>query len=46
MKVFSFIDTEKTWFDVKTLCRVCGVSRSSYYEWVAECRDGATVSDH
>ena len=35
MKVFSFIDSQKTEFDVKTLCDVCDVSRSSYYDWAA-----------
>lgn len=35
MKVFSFIDSQKTEFDVKTLCTVCEVARSSYYDWVA-----------
>lgn len=34
MKVYAFIDDHKTEFDVKTLCDVCGVPRSSYYDWV------------
>jgi len=39
VKVFAFIDDQKTDFDVKTLCAVVGVARSSYYEWV-EWRSG------
>lgn len=35
MKVFAFIDAQKTEFDVKTLYRVCSVSRSVFYEWSA-----------
>lgn len=33
VKVFAFIDAQKTDFDVKTLCRVCSVSRSAFYDW-------------
>ncbi|MGH2733762.1 MAG: hypothetical protein ACRDJG_12660 [Actinomycetota bacterium] len=35
MRVYRFIDSQRTDFDVKTLCRVCKVSRSSYYDWAA-----------
>lgn len=35
MKVLAFIDSQKTEFDVKTLCKVCEVPRSSYYDWAA-----------
>ncbi len=35
MKVFAFIDSQKAEFDVKTLCEVCEIPRSSYYEWAA-----------
>jgi hypothetical protein len=35
VKVFSFIDSQKAEFDVKTSCDVVGVARSSYYDWVA-----------
>jgi len=34
VKVFAFIDSQKTDFDIKTLCDVCAVGRSSYYDWV------------
>ncbi|MGH7745155.1 MAG: IS3 family transposase [Acidimicrobiales bacterium] len=33
MRVYRFIDEQKADFDVKTLCRVCEVPRSSYYDW-------------
>ena len=33
MRVYHFIDSQKAEFDVATLCRVCGVSRSTYYDW-------------
>jgi transposase InsO family protein len=35
VKVFAFIDAQRTDFDVKTLCEVCLVSRSAFYDWVA-----------
>ena len=35
MKVFAFIDAQRTDFDVKTLCSVCVVSRSAFYDWAA-----------
>jgi transposase InsO family protein len=40
VKVFSFIDSQKTEFDIKTLCDVCGVPRSSYYDWTAGAATG------
>ncbi len=35
MRVYRFIDSQRTEFDVKTLCRVCEVSRTSFYDWMA-----------
>jgi transposase InsO family protein len=35
VKVFAFIDSQKAEFDIKALCDVCEVPRSSYYDWVA-----------
>jgi transposase InsO family protein len=40
VKVFAFIDSQKADFDVKTLCDVCEVPRSSYYDWVEFCSGG------
>ena len=34
MMLYRFIDSQRTDFDVKTLCRVCEVSRTSFYDWV------------
>jgi transposase InsO family protein len=33
VKVFAFIDDQKTEFEIKTLCQVCRVPRSCYYQW-------------
>jgi transposase InsO family protein len=33
VRVYRFISDQKADFDVKTLCRVCRVPRSSYYDW-------------
>jgi len=41
VKVFVFIDEQKTEFDIKTLCSVCGVSRSAFYSWVSSGPDDA-----
>ena len=35
MRVYAFISDQQTEFPVETLCQVCGVSRSAYYDWVA-----------
>jgi transposase InsO family protein len=35
VKVFAFIDAQRAEFDAKTLCRVCSVSRSAFYDWAA-----------
>ncbi len=35
MKVYAFIDDQKTDFAIETLCKVTGVSRSAFYDWVA-----------
>jgi hypothetical protein len=34
VRVYRFIDSQRTDFDVKTRCRVCEVSRTSFYDWV------------
>jgi putative transposase len=35
VRVYRFIDSQRTTFPTKTLCRVCEVSTSSFYEWAA-----------
>jgi transposase InsO family protein len=40
VRVYRFIDCQKADFDVKTLCRVCEVSRSAYYVWAGTGDDG------
>lgn len=35
MRIYEFIDRQKAVFPVKVLCRVCGVSRSAFYDWKA-----------
>lgn len=35
MRVYRFIDSQRTTFPVKTLCRVCEVAASSFYAWRA-----------
>jgi transposase InsO family protein len=35
VRVFAFVDRQKASFAVRTLCRVCRVSTSGYYAWVA-----------
>ncbi len=40
---YRFIASEQANFAVRTLCRVCGVSRSAYYSWAAK-GDGPTAA--
>lgn len=35
MRVYRFIDSQRTAFPVKALCRVCEVASSSFYAWAA-----------
>ncbi len=41
MRVYRFIDCQKAEFAIKTLCRVCEVSRAAYYAWAAAEEAGA-----
>ena len=45
MKVFAFVDSQKADFSVKTLCRVCGVSRSGYYAWATRRAAGPSPAE-
>lgn len=42
MRVFAFVDRQKAEFAVRTLCRVCKVSKSGYYAWAAREAAGPT----
>lgn len=42
MRVFAFVDRQKAEFAVRTLCRVCGVSTSGFYDWAARVAAGPT----
>ena len=37
-RIYRFIHAEKEHFPVTTLCRVCRVSRSAYYDWASSIR--------
>ena len=41
MRVYRFIDCQKAEFAIKTLCRVCEVSRAAYYAWASAEEAGA-----
>jgi transposase InsO family protein len=43
VKIYAFVEAQKTDFKVATLCRVCGVSTSGFYDWVT--RRAAGPSD-
>ena len=45
MRVFAFVLRQKADFPVKTLCRVCRVSTSGYYDWVERDAAGPTVAE-
>ncbi|MGH9078388.1 MAG: IS3 family transposase [Acidimicrobiales bacterium] len=40
MRLFAFVDAQKAEFPVKTLCRVCDVSRAGYHDWVCRLSAG------
>ena len=42
MRIFAFVDAQKTDFAVTVLCRVCGVSTSGYYRWAERLAVGPT----
>ncbi|HEU5001624.1 MAG TPA: integrase core domain-containing protein [Actinomycetota bacterium] len=48
MRLYRFIDSQKTSFPVKILCRVCETSTSAFYDWAgATCAgpDAATIEE-
>jgi transposase InsO family protein len=40
VKLYAFVDAQKTDFKITTLCRVCNVSTSGYYDWAARVAAG------
>ena len=45
MRVYAFVDAQKTDFTIATLCRVCGVSTSGFYDWVERMRAGPSSAE-
>jgi len=45
VRVFAFVNRQKAEFAVKTLCRVCRVSASGYYDWAARQAAGPTPAE-
>ena len=45
MKVYAFVDAQKTDFTITTLCRMGGVSTSGFYDWVARSAAGPTDAE-
>lgn len=45
MKLYAFVDAQKTDFRIVTLCRVVGVSTSGYYQWSARVVAGPTPTE-
>ncbi len=45
MKLYAFVDAQKTDFKITTLCRVCRVSTSGYYGWIARVAAGPSPAE-
>jgi transposase InsO family protein len=45
VRVYAFVDAEKTDFKITTLCRVCNVSTSGYYDWRAQVVTGLSDTE-
>jgi transposase InsO family protein len=45
VRIFAFVDAQKTDFAIITLCRVCGVSTSGYYRWAERLAAGPSDVD-
>lgn len=45
MRIYAFVDAQKTDFTITTLCRVCAVSSSGYYDWAARGAAGASETE-
>ncbi|MDP9332073.1 MAG: IS3 family transposase [Actinomycetota bacterium] len=45
MRLYAFVDAQKTDFKIATLCQVCEVSTSGYYDWVARVAAGSSDAE-
>ena len=45
MKLYAFVDAQKTDFEIIVLCRVVGVSTSGYYQWTARIAAGPSNAE-
>jgi transposase InsO family protein len=45
VRIFAFVDAQKTDFAITVLCRVCGVSTSGYYRWAERLAAGPSDVD-
>ena len=45
MRVFAFVHLQKAEFPVKTLCAVCEVSASGYYDWAVRLATGPSPAE-
>ena len=45
MRVFAFVLRQKADFPVKTLCRVCRVSTSGFYDWAGRQAAGPSAAE-
>ena len=45
MKLYAFVDAQKTDFKIIVLCRVIGVSTSGYYQWTARVAAGPSDAE-
>jgi transposase InsO family protein len=45
MRLYAFVDAQKTDFKITTLCRVCQVSTSGYYDWAGRVAAGPSDAE-
>jgi transposase InsO family protein len=44
VRIYAFVDAQKTDFKITTLCRVCHVSTSGFYDWAARVAAGPSAA--
>ncbi len=45
MRVYAFVEAQKTDFKITMLCRVCGISTSGYYDWAGRVAAGPSAAE-